>query len=784
MALSNNEVYTVIQDRKGYIWFATGDGIDRYDGYVFKIFRHDPNDPGSLSGSFVRALYEDPEGRIWVGTFSDGLNLYDPNTGSFKHYRHIAGDSNSLISDDIWSLHSAPDGRLLIGTRDSGLDIFDSKTGRFQHFTAGSGPDAPSNNRIQNIFVDSQANVWLATSAGLDEFDPTGKNPVRHFRVPNSKDSSATISIAEDKEHRLWLATLAGAYIYTPGDAALSDIPGIAKKKNLMAGVPLYSVFIDAQQNVWYGGQQDGLYLVRNNSHEVMHYQHQNGNSESLASNLVTDIFQDRAGYIWVTTNSGTSMLDPDALDVYSLKPSDIAGSRADISDSVSALQEFHGNLLLAGVDGIYRYHLASTDGRLKDSSNLFAHLDPKKYGGATAIAVTDEQVLLVGTGFGYLLSIDARGRITHTWRPGIDMGLKSRTIRRILPVNGREVYLATFSTGLLDLDLETSKTKRIGGSSSVELAPEDIVEDLLPTASGKLWVATFRGLFEIDTNTNHSNLVPMIPGNIEPVVQGLYEDGKRNLWITTYEGLWRLKLDDAGNPVAHPEAIPQFRHLQMLAIEPGSQGELWLASVNSLIRFNPTTGETLTFGRDQGSPMSEYYSYGHTRTSDGWLWFGGGQGAVGFLPQNLRPNLHIPGVVLDGVTAYREGKPSYTSLASNKYLVLNYQDVISIFDVVAMDYGAPQANTYSYRLIGFQSQWTPPSSSHLITFTNLNPGRYRLEVKAANNWGTWSATPATLDIVVLPALVAHLVGVRPLLSNHHRQQHRLCLQPETQDRA
>jgi signal transduction histidine kinase/CheY-like chemotaxis protein/streptogramin lyase len=749
--LSNNEVNIVIQDSKGYVWLGTIDGLDRYDGYTFRIFRHDPNDVGSISGNFIRALYEDPEGRLWAGTFSNGLNLYDPDTGTFKHYRHIPGDPDSIISDSIWSLGPGPDGTLLIGTWDAGLDVFDPKTGKFRHFPAGSGPAAPGNNRINDILVDSQQRVWLATLNGLDLFDPSGKAPARHFRADDSSEANNIWRIAEDAQHRLWLATHAGPYMYVPGEAKLRQVPGAPNEHYPGSEDLLDSVRVDRQQNVWYGSINTGLYLIRAGTGHVRRYQQDIGNTDSLSSNTVLSIFQDRAGFIWVATDAGVSLLDPNVLDVYSLRPSDINGVKLGISDKVHALYEYQGKLLLGAPGTIYQFPLASQDDSLKDASNVFMHLDLNRYGMVRAIAGMGARGLLVTTELGYLISVDSQGHVLKSWRPGEDVDIRPRAPDRIVMHGDHQAYLATFGNGLLDFDLSTSRTRQIAGTTPSELSSNDIVEDLLQATPRTLWAGTFRGLFQVDAATGKSTLVPMTPGNIEPVVQGLYLDPQHVLWIGTYDGLWRLKLDAAGNPLARPEAIPQFHRIQVLGIEQDPQGFLWLASVNSLMRFDPKSGTVLTFGRDQGSPITEYYSYGHTRTSNGWLWFGGGQGAVGFLSKDLKPNLQPPGVVLNGVTAYREGKPVHLPILPGAHLTLSYRDAISIFDVAATDFGAPQANNYSYRLLGFQPDWTPPSPSHQITFTNLNPGHYRLEVRATNNWGTLSTVPATLDIVVLP---------------------------------
>ena len=749
--LSNNEVYTIIQDSRGYMWFATGDGVNRYDGYDFKIFRHDPNNQNSLSGNFVRAFHEDAKGRLWIGTFANGLDLYDPKSGIFRHYRHINGDPESLISDNIWSLNSLPDGRLLIGTRDSGVDILDPKTGKFRHYTAGAGPDSLKSNKIQNIFVDSHARVWLATSAGLDEFDPDGKQLFHHLNVPQKGGSGSVISIAEDVHHRLWLATMSGPYIYTPGDASITTIPGIPPTKNPMTGVQLYSVIVDMNQNVWFGAEQTGLYLIPHGSDHVLHYQNQVSNNESLPSNTIYDLTEDKSGYIWLGTSSGISMLDPGTLGIYSPKPSDIESKHAVSGEAIMAMYVRHDGLLLGGLDAVYWLPLSSADTNLKSAGHVFAWLDQKQYGGVDSICGTAGKNVLIGTGFGRLLETNSTGGIIRNWLPGTDIGSRSRQIHQILPLNHHEIYLATFYTGLLDFDPETSKTLQIAGDSPKELNPGDIVETLLRTSPSKVWAGTFRGLFQVDTESRRSALLPMMPGNLEPAVEGLYEDPQHTLWIASYEGLWKLKLDDNGDAISKPEVVPTFHGTQILAIEPDTHGRLWLATVNSLIRFDPRDGETLTYGRNQGSPISEYFSYGHTQTPDGWVWFGGGQGAIGFDPDILRPNAKPFSVVLNGVTSYQNGRPLYQSLTPGVPLTLTYQDSISTFDVAATDFDAPQTNTYSYRLLGFQSQWTPPNNSHQITFTNLSPGRYRLEVKAANNWGIWSTVPAVQDIIVLP---------------------------------
>ncbi|MGE5625787.1 MAG: two-component regulator propeller domain-containing protein [Bacillota bacterium] len=750
--LSNNEVKGFVQDSQGYLWISTGDGLNRYDGYTFKIFRHNQNDPSSLSGNYIRSICEDKQGRLWIAPFPNGLDLYDPQTETFRHFRHVTGDPNSLISDSVDYVAVLADGRLLVNTSDAGFDILDPSTDIFRHYPTGSSPAAPADGRVSGVFVDNLGRFWIATPDGLDRFDPAKNVTVFHLDNP-AKDlrSHRVWQIAEDASHRLWVTTYGGVYVYDPDLLHSSQTPTLRPGPKALQKMLMRSVFVDDKQNIWFTTITNGIFVMLAGSGELRHYKQVVGAIDTLASNNTNVLFEDHAGLMWLGTYAGISTFDPEFIDIYSLKPSEIKGNRNYLLDTVTALLLYGNKLLMGGTGGVYQFDLNSNTDELSDSHNVFLSLDLNHYGQVLAIVRTGEKNLLMTTASGNLLLVDPLGRILKTWLPASDIAVKRDPANRILLRNPHEAYLATFGGGLLLFDTQTSKTRQIAGTGHNELGPTDVVEDLLQVGPGYLWAGTFRGLFLVDMRSQRSTLIPMTPGNIEPVVQSLYEDPQHVLWVGTYEGLWRIPLDAAGKPLSPPVQVPPLKHTQVLAIEPDDAGNLWLATVNSLLRFEPSRGVSLSFARDQGSPMSEYYSYGHTHSPNGWLWFSGGQGAIGFRPQDLKPNSHPPEVVLSGVTSYRDGQQIPMLLPPGKELTLGYKDAISIFDAAAMDFGAPVANTYSYRLVGFQSDWTPPTPSHLITFTNLNPGRYRLEVRAANNWGVWSAVPAKLDINVLP---------------------------------
>ena len=748
--LPSSTVFNIIQDRQGYIWLATSNGLDRYDGYKFVTFKHNPSDPNSLSSDFVKALYEDAHGRIWVGTYGSGLDMYDPATGIFTHHRHDDTKKDSLASDKIWSLAGDPDGTILVGTFDAGLDALDPASGNVRHFRSNDASGL-SSDRINSIFIDSRGLVWLATHDGLDEFDLQHGLAHAYFFAQRTKDNNIVWKVAEDAQHQLWLATPKGLRAFLPSTGTYQ--PDLIRNMPFarISSTPLHDVLIDSAGKFWVGSIGSGLYMATPANDTVLNFRQEADNPASLASQLVWSVFEDRSGLIWVATDIGVDLMDPRMLGIAYITPYRINGAPSSVSNNVESILAHGDGLLVSSTDDIYRIPAVVPSNGV--GAVRFAHIDSAKYGDITVMQADKDNGLLVGTDWKYLLRIDADGRIRHIWPVSGGLDLSRRPMRGILDMGDGNFYLATFGDGLLRFDTHTGKTERIVSRTPGGLQQDDIVEVMLRVTPDKLLAGTFRGLFEVDINDGTSRLLPLTDKGAEPVIQALYGDSHGTVWVGTYDGLWKLERgSDGGFKKAgyHPQLFGTD-NATVLSIEPDPQGRLWLAGNNSLLRFDPHDGETLALGRNQGMPPLEYYSYTHAHTANGWLWFGGPEGLVGFDPEAILPNTHAPDVVINRVTKYKDSKPSSQSLRNGDFLTLNYRDSIVTFDLAAMDYAAPQANQYSYRLVGFQSEWTPPSPAHQVTFTNLSPGRYRLEVKAANNWGTWSKHDASLELKVLP---------------------------------
>lgn len=749
--LPSSAVFGILQDRSGYIWLASGNGLERYDGYTFTLFKHRPNRPSSIASDFVKTLYQDPSGQLWVGTYGGGLELYQSSTGTFAHYRHDINNLDSPSSDKIFSLQGDNQGNLLIGTSDAGLDIFNPASKHWRHLNTTTTPSL-SNNHINAIYIDKRGVIWLATQHGLDELDLPHDLIHTYFNGQESAEANDIYDIAEDAQGELLLATERGMHIFTPGKDVFDHSNTLDSVPYILRDKVANTVLVDSKGNIWFNTYSVGLSEIEQGSNAYTSFKSNQNSPESPASQNVFTVYEDRGGLIWCGTDLGAEKLDPRMLSLAYITPYEIDGSFQSAANYTEETLVDGDSTLVTTNKDLYRIRPGSL-GYQNASISPLAHFDVTKYGVATSLQRRDNGELLVGTNHNYVLDIGSNGQLISPWRVGKEFDMPPVAIRGITQVSKDDFYLATFGAGLLEYRSNSGSTTQIYGDSPSALSQKDEVETLLQLSAHKMLAGTFRGLYEVSLDDKSSQLISLWKNATEPVIQGLYRDSHGDVWVGTYEGLWRLRFDADGR-LLEEKNYPQISgstNAQVLAIEPDRHGNLWLASNNTIMRFNPDNGNLLTLGREQGMPSLEYYSYDHSVTTDGWIWFGGPSGILGLNPDLVQPNSDTPTALINDITTYQEDKPIIVKAPDSGGLKLSYRDSIVTFDVSASDYAVPGANTYSYRLIGFRSEWTQPSTNHLITFTNLNPGRYRLEVKAANNWGIWSTMATAMDIVVMP---------------------------------
>jgi len=738
--LSQTTVRAILMDKTGYMWFGTDGGLNRYDGYEFKTYRKRWGRDDGLSDNVVTSLAEGERGYLWIGT-SGGLDRLNMATGTIEHYRNDPADENSLRDHEITSLCVDRSGTLWIGTTE-GLEKSIDMGGEFEH--QRGLPEAPEEG-VNILKADRSGGIWIGTDRALYRKDDDGYSRYEMKGLGNDSNRAIT-AIEEDHRYRIWVGTRSGKlYGLDRQSEKFAPVSLPTDKTGLSRSIT--SIYEDIAGELWIGTDGNGVIRFDPNSGSTSVYRRDDTSPHGLRGNIVLSIFGDTGssiyfgdltGIIWMGTFSdGVEKVHlKKPFQRYDSKSYNVKGL---VGQDVRALWKDKDGTLWAGT---YGDGLRVIDER-KGTSGTIRHnpQDPMSPDSDRILSIfrCDDDRLLVGTDSG-LDSFD--GNVFDTI-PFIGMK-ESPPVRSMTQGNDGTLWIGT-ERGLFRLD----------GAMAL---PEDEWECLaeaeitsMAFRDGILWVGTDDdGLFSLsleDQTCRH-----MTPWSDDWVMSDrilcLMLDEK-GLWIGTDLGLQRIEEDQVdvytsenGLPSDVIKAILQDRY-----------GNLWLSTDNGLSRMDPETGDLTNYSMGDGLQGKEFNRGVAITDRFGKIYFGGTKGCNSFYPDNISENEHIPPVVINEVSVFGEPAPMRKNRQGyNKVVLTDRQNYITI-KFAALDYTAPKANEYMYRLKGFDENWIHSGNGHEASYTYLPPGRYVFSVKGANNNGVWNEEEANLEIVVIPPI-------------------------------
>ncbi len=769
-------VRCILQDRKGFMWFGTDDGLVKYDGYSYVVFRPDmatvPGDDYT-----VQALHEDAHGMLWIGTARAGLSRLDPSTGQFTHYQYDAQDPNSISSDNVWAIHEDRDGVLWVGTFWGGFNRFDPATGQFTRYQHDpNDPNSLSHRVVRTIYEDRDGALWIGTeNGGLNRFDPATGQFTRYQHDPTdptSLSSNLVQAIYEDRDGVFWIGAghdTGGLHRFDPETGRFTRYRHDPTDPTSLSANTVTSIQEDRFGNFWVGTNHGGLNRFDRATAQFTRYQHDLDRSRSLSSDDVWTLYEGRDGILWIgTLGMGVNRLNP--------PPRWFTHWRHDPRDPNS--------LGIGEVLAIYEAPAASrvlwigTRGgglsRLDSSSGQFTQyrFDPAPSnltpGNVHYIHEDRSGMFWLGLGLRGLGQFDpTTGRFTpHQPDPEDPHGLSIRTALRIHEGRSGMLWIGTPYGRLERLDPSTGQvTYRWRDPEVSPINDNKRIWALLDDASGSLWVGVGGlGLKRLDPSTGQVAVYKHDPANPNSLssnrVHALYEDTRGRRWIGTRSGL-NLWDPDTGHfrRFTRPEA-PLRDNIQ--GILEDDDGNLWLSTADGLSVFRAMPGEE-TFLRHyttiNGQRLGTFSPGAYHKGDSGTLYFGGKEGLYAIHPALLHeapaPPVFITGVKLFGepVAVSPDGSTSLTRHVSDlDEIVLPHDADIVSFTFAALDYTDPARNQYAYKLDGFHDEWIYQGTRREATFTNLDPGSYVLRVKAANSDGVWNEEGGDLKILkILP---------------------------------
>ncbi|MEM7355176.1 MAG: two-component regulator propeller domain-containing protein, partial [Acidobacteriota bacterium] len=698
-----------------------GGGLSRWQHASddFVNYRHDPEDPQSLPSNRIRAIVPNPTGGLWIGTSDSGLALFDPATGTAEHLRHQASDPRSLVSDSIRALRIDRLNNLWVGTM-GGLEVYDPGTGGFIHYRHDpANPASLSDDRVLSILEDRDGVLWIGTYSGLNRFVRATTN-FTHYR--NDPDDSTSLSenrvrtLFEDGQGRLWIGTNGGLNLLQPDTESFARYRHLPSDPTTISGDRVMSIYQDRGGVLWAGTLDTGVNKWNTITWSIPHYKHDPSNPAGLSANMILAFSEGRDGKLWVgTVDHGLDRLDRDS--------------------------------------GEFEHFRHDPD-------------EPRSLGGdrVTALLHDRDDVLWVGTATGGLNRFDPARSEFERYQHDRDQpgSLGSNAVMSLFEDSRGVLWVGTYGAGLgqFDRTADTFAHFRNDPADPMSLS-HDQVSCLAEDAAGSLWAGTFDGLNRFDPRAGTFLRFESDPARPEglahDMVTALHVDPEGVLWIGTHGGgLDRLIDLDQQSGVARFRNYSERDGLPnqvIWGILSESSDALWLATNRGIVRFDPASETFKTYNTSHGVQSDEFNLGAHYRSTGGEMFFGGINGFNAFYPDRIESNSHVPPVVLTSFLKFNQPVALAGPIHQIEEITLGHRDSVFSFEFAALDYTAPEKNRYAYKLDGLTSDWIDLGHLHRASFTNLDPGKYTLQVKGANSDGLWNEEELTLRLTVVPPM-------------------------------
>lgn len=788
--LSQSTVTSIVQDSLGFLWIGTQDGLNKYDGYDIKVFRHDPLDSTSLGGNWIQGLYLDLSGTLWVILGVGGLDRYDPGTDRFKHYSHapitsICDDGSGslwvtapgsgisrlirnpadhvrdffvhyrpddeaihgLDSDLVFSIDRGRDGTVWVATSEGGLHKWNRGSDTFTRFPF-PGESVPR--RLTAMRTDRNGIPWVGTlSAGLARFDPETRKlvPFRNGSKLSPTHDGFVSSIFEDRHGALWISGRSNELVRIGPDRQS------VQTVDLPTGNVPHLLFEDSRARLW-AGTGNGLFLMNNQRDGFSAFGQQAGES-GPGSITITVMFEDHAGLFWVgTAGGGVSKINEKSLRFRHYGNKLLNVSRPSGNSVTAILEDSASGLWLGTAEGLV--HVDRQNKNVTEYKHDPMNPASLNHNVVLALAPGRDRSLWIGTANGFArLDMKTRRFKRYSFAPHVPPGGFGNQVSSICPDAAGKVWIGT-PAGFYCLDPKSGNLKRFPTDPETPGAlPSSLVWTVKEDRAGNLWVGTARGgLSLLDSSSGRfTNFVydPGDPGSLNnKTVTEIYEDTKGRLWIGTYSGGlnvfdrttqtftgFTVKDGLAGNNVA--------------GILEDSHGNLWLSTNHGISKFDPVKRTFRNFDVSDGLQSNEFNRGARFRNKDGIMFFGGINGFNCFNPDSISDNPHIPSIVITAFRIFDRDVALNRSTHEPEEITLNHDENFFSFEFVALDYTNSENNQYAYKLEGFDRDWIYCGSRRYASYTNLDGGDYTFRVRGSNNDGVWNQKGALLRLRIEP---------------------------------
>jgi signal transduction histidine kinase/ligand-binding sensor domain-containing protein/DNA-binding response OmpR family regulator len=757
--LSSNTINAILKDRLGLIWFATEDGLNKFNGSSFTVYRYKPGDSTSLQSNEILSLHEDNSGNLWIGTSGGSVSLYDRKMDHFinipsgpfpNQVRHnVIRGITSDYKGNIWIAHYG------------GINILDPKTRRLTKIPIGSG----FTNFIQtkpclSIFEDSRHRMWIGTEDGLVQYNPVTKLLTKY---PYSADDSNSLTgnivnaIAEDYEGTIWAATNNGLNLLKSAATHFESIGTGTEDLKTLSHSNITSIVAEGE-TLWLGSG-GGLRVLHTKTGRINRYQFDYRNIHGLTSSAVRNVYLDEQGICWLgTTGGGVNKYDKN-LNLFDLVQSNRFDEQGLQFPVVCSFAQDQNGDVFVGTEagGLSLFHPAT---------KLFEHftiLSERKgsnnYITVLALKMTKNRQLLVGTFAEGLFIMDPVSKRYRQILQG-SSSLSSNNIFCLMEDSKGNIWVGTNGEGVNVFDKDYKVIARYTPNpkfpGDIKMQMNGFIRDIEEDRKGNIWIATHGGglvVLQPSTGkfTNYTSYNSKLPND---KVYTLLEDRHGNMWAGTFGS--GLAIFNQNNQITTISEKDGLQNNTIYSLEEDQNGLIWVSSNKAISSIEPGTKKIYNYNLHNGVQNNNFVRGASLRLSTGELFFGGREGFNYFNPAYLNKN-NTPPTVL--ITDLRIGNRSVTpsddgpikeNISIAKKISLAFKQSFTL-SFVALNYTSPEQNQYAYKLEGFDKDWNYVGNSNTVSYTNLDPGEYVFRVKASNNDGVWNNEGTSIKLIIRP---------------------------------
>ncbi|NJL28795.1 MAG: hypothetical protein HC897_13330 [Thermoanaerobaculia bacterium] len=766
--LSHSTAWDVLQDRRGFLWFATANGLDRWDGNQFKVYQHEPDDPESISSNVLLRLFEDSRGDLWIGTRGRGLNRFDVAEERFERYEQTPDDPHSLLGQEVWSLMEDRSGRLWVGT-DAGLNLLGPDHATFARFAHDAAdPDSLAEGTVRKILEDRQGTLWIVTSETLElaRYDPQRERliPVPRPKALEGLGAASSLTAHEDQQGRLWIGT-------TEGLARLDQDREQLRRFDALVGKRVDEIFETRTGEIWLG-TEEGVFVISvsaDGEETIRQFRHRPEDPHSLSSDEILGFCEDRSGILWIASRKDITKLNRrrEQFTAFRNRPgmSPSVGGQLVMAVAADARGVVWVGTQDAGLTAIDRERGTSVVYRAEPERSDRLASDK-----VNAVVAGPEDELWIGTNGGGLHRLEADRRTFTRWRRNaMGSNAPSDFIYCLLLDRRGHLWIGTYDEGIEHLDPATRRLERFrhDPTDPTSLSSDDVYF-LYEDRRGDLWVATFGGLNRLPLGQSPEARAftrfvrdPNDPTSLSSNnVTAVLEDGAGDFWVGTVDGLNRL--DRGGGGFRRYGRKDGLADPRVVALAEGDDGEVWMSTGRGISRFDPRTETFRSYDTANGIHGSVFRIGVVSQSARGEIFFGGDGGVTAFFPKMITDDPVPPAVVVTELRLFNEpvslrrrdpSSPLLRSIVDSPDLVLSHRQYVIGFELAALHFASPRKNRYAYRLEGFDDGWieTTPGM-HFAQYTNLPAGDYIFRVKASNSDGVWNEAGTAIKVSVEPA--------------------------------